>query len=247
VDVTASAGISYQVTPRLFWLLSGGYLRSGGVGAAGEQALPLQQGPMASTGPRFILGPLDTLSLTLFGSKVEFSNGPQSTLVNLTGTWSHALSRTWQTDVTGGAGGFHATGPDRPVNTAVLPVAGVAVTHVWLFPRGNILNTLQLGVGPQPDAISGSVYEHLGAVLINSVPLGERVSLSMSAGVSVTIGNPQRDVRADAALSWVIAPQVSVSGGARVAWLQGSDLLGPTNFAWTGFLIVSVNPLATSL
>ena len=246
VDVSATAGVTYSVTPRMSWLLSGGYLRSGGVGAAGEQALPLQQGPTASTGPRFVLGPTDALEVVLTGWKTQFSNGPAATIVNLTGLWSHAFSRTWQADLVGGAGAFHATGPDRPANDSVLPVAGLALTHVWLLPRGNILNTLQLGAGPQPDAINGLVYERLNAALINSVPLGSRVWFSVTGGVSVTVGNPQRDVRLESMLSWVIAPQVSISGGARLAWLRGSDLLGSTGFGWTGFLVVSVNPLGSS-
>jgi len=247
VDLSATAGVTYSVTPRMSWLLSGGYLRSGGVGAAAEEVLPLQQGPTGSTGPRFVLSPTDALEVLLSGWRTEFSNGPAATIVNLTGTWSHAFSRTWQADLVGGAGAFHSTGPDRPVNDSVLPVAGLALTHVWLLPRGNILNTLQLGAAPQPDAISGVVYERLNAALINSVPLGSRVWFSITGGVSVTVGNPQRDIRVESMLSWVISPQVSVSGGARLAWLRGSDLLGSTGFGWTGFLAVSINPLGTTL
>ena len=246
VDLHATAGITYQVAPRLSWLLSGGYNWSGGLGAAGQQALPLQQGPTASTGPRFGLSPIDALSVVLSGTRTEFSSGPEAAIVDLTGTWSRALSRTWQMDLTAGAGAFHGTGPDRPVNNSVLPVGGLVLTHLWLLPRGNVLNTLQLGAAPQPDPLSGIVYERVSAALISSLPLARRVWFSITGGASATINNPQRDIRLETMLSWVIAPQVSVAGGARLAWLKGSDLLGPFGFAWTGYLTVSVNPLGTS-
>jgi hypothetical protein len=243
VDLNGTAGVTYSFSPRFSWQLSGGYMRSGGVGAAGEQALPLQQGPTASTGPRFVLGPTDALQVALTAWKTEFSSGPQATIVNLTSTWSHGFSRTWQMDLAGGAGAFHSTTPDRPVNNSVLPVAGAALTHLWLLHTGDILNTLQIYAAPQPDALNGVVYERLSAALINSVPITSLLWFTLTGGVSATVGNPQRDARLESGLSWAIAPAVSVAGGVRLAWLQGSDLLGSSGFGWTGYVIVILNPL----
>jgi len=247
VDLNATAGITHLFSPRLSWLFSGGYQLSGGVDATAQQSLPLQQGPLLTTGPRWILGPNDSLGVLLTGSDTRFTSGPRSAIVNLTNTWSHAWSRTWQTDLTGGAGAFHGTVPDQPVNNSVLPVGGLMLTHTWLRPVGNVLNILQFLAAPLPDALNGVVNERLNAALISSVPLAHQLWFDLTGGASMTVSSPQRDARGEAKLTFLFTQQLAVSAGGRVAWLQGSELLGPSGFGWLGFLQISAYPLGTPL
>ncbi len=239
VDLNATAGVAHVFTPRLFWLLSGGYLLSGGADVTAQQSLPLQKAPLASTGPRWVLDPSDSLTLLLSGMDSRFSSGPRATIINLTGTWSHAWARNWQTDLIGGAGAFHGTVPGRPANDSVLPVGGFTVTQTFLRPLGNIRNSLQFLASPLPDSINGAIYERLTANLISSIPLQGWLFLDLTGGASMSIGISQRDARGEARLTFLIAPQVSVAVGARVAYLEGSNLLGPSGVGWLGFLLLT--------
>jgi hypothetical protein len=247
VDLNATAGINHLFSPRLSWLLSGGYQLSGGVDANAQNSVPLQQGPLLSTGPRWTLGPNDSLGVLLSGSDSHFSSGPRAAIVNLTTTWSHAWSRTWQTDLTGGAGAFHGTVPHQPVNNSVLPVGGSLVTHTWLRPVGNVVNTLQFLAAPLPDALNGVVYERLSAALISSVPLTHQLWFDLTGGASMSLSSPQRDARGEAKLTFTVVQQLAISAGGRVAWLQGSELLGQSGFGWLGLVTVSAYALGTPL
>ena len=74
-------------------------------------------------------------------------------------------------------------------------------------------------------------------MLQSTLAPGEHLLLDVSGGASASIGAPQRDARVEARATYVFAPQVGVSLGGRVAWLEGSALL-PTGFGWLCFLSI---------
>ena len=248
VDLVGGAGVAHTFSRTLSWRLAGGYSVSGGADSDAQAVLPLQKGPMASTGPEWSVSPNDSLTALLNASYSQFigpqfSQAPTATLVDLTGGWSHRWTPSWQTDLFAGASGFHATGPGRPVQNSILPIAGFIVTHVLYGHSGNVRNTLQVRVVPLPDRLNGIVNERFETILISSLPLAERLWLDTSGGAAVTFSINQLDVRVEGRLSYAFMPQLAISLGARAAWLEGSTLLGPGGFGWLGFLNLSVYAL----
>jgi len=241
VELVGGAGVVHNFSPTFSWRLAGGYSVAGGANSDAQATLPLQKGPMGSTGPEWAVGPNDSVTALLNASYSkfigpQFSEAPSATLLDLTATWSHRWSPSWQTDLFAGAGGFHATGPGRPVENKVLPIGGFNITHVLYGHAGNVRNTLQLRAVPLPDRLNGLVYERLESILISSVPIVERLWFDASGGAALTPSIDQVDIRLEARMTYAFTRQLGVSIGIRTAWLEGSTLLGPSGFGWLGFL-----------
>jgi len=245
VELNAGAGLVHAFSPNLSWLLSGGYLRRGGSTPEAREALPLQKGPQAATGLQWTLSPLDAWTMLASGSSASFSTGAHATFIDLTGTWSHGWSRAFQTDLTGGASGFHSSGVPtqgggvQPTVDKVLPVAALSLTHRVLQQRGDVINVLQLRVAPLADQLNGSVYERFEAVLMSAIPVAGQLWMQLTGGMSMAVSGPELDARVEGTLSYRLAPQLSVSIGGRTAWLRGADPGAGVGFGWVGFLNVS--------
>jgi hypothetical protein len=128
------------------------------------------------------------------------------------------------------------TSPAR-TEDKLLPVAGLGLRHGWLTRWATWKNSLTFLAAPAPDQINGQVYERLSGVLRSTLAPGEHLLLDLSGGASASIGSAQRDARAEAKGTYLVAPQFGVSLGARVAWVEGSSLL-PTGFGWLAFVAI---------
>jgi hypothetical protein len=243
-ELAGGAGFVHNLSPGLSFLLSGGYARRGGSTSEAQQALPLQKGPMGATGLQGVLGPNDSWTLLASGTSSSFSTGVHATLLDLTGTWSHSWSRTFQTDLTAGGTALHSSGvlaPGggiEPTVDKVLPVAALGFTHRVLQPRGDVMNVLQLRVAPLPDQLSGAIYERFEAVLLSAVPLVGHLWLEVSSGMSIAVSGPQLDVRAEGKLTYLFGPWLGLSAGGRTAWLRGAEPASEMSFGWVGFVAI---------
>ena len=242
IDVDASTGVVGGLSPRVSWLLSAGYTYSGGANTEAQALIPLQQGPKAATGVLWSVGPNDNLATLLNGSESNYSSGPEAAVANLTEGWSHVWSRRIATDLIAGIGGFHSvvpaqgTTPGRTENK-LLPVLGLAVRDAWVTRAFSWRNSLAFLAAPLPDQINGVVYERLSAVFRSTMAPGEHLLLEVSGGVTDTLTAAQLDARIEGKGTYMFNPQVGISVGGRVAWLQGSSLL-PTGFGWLCFVAV---------
>ena len=245
-NLEATAGLVYAVSPRVSWLASAGYLWSGGANATAQQTLPLQKGPFGSTGPIWSLSPGDTLAALLHGYHARFSNGPKSTGFDLTGTWTHQWSRSVQTDLIGGAAVFSSSLPGQPTTIDPYPVAGFAIHQSWIRKMGGWRNTLQVLIAPLPDRLTGVVYQRAAGILASTWAVDERLSFLVTGSAASGLDGNQRDARVEGRVSYAVARELSVSLGGRVAWLQGSTLLGPTGFGWTGLLTITTEVGSTN-
>ncbi len=241
-DLTAGGGFVHALSPTLSWLVGAGYLRSGGATPEAQLALPLQQGPLGATALQWQTSPVDAWTALLDGSNSRFSTGAQATLVDLTGTYSHTWSRTFRTDLTGGATAFHDSGIPNPAGGVyptvekVLPVAGLSLTQRVLQPRGDVLNVLQVRIAPVPDQLTGSIYERFDAVLLSSLPVLDNLWFDANAGMGIAVSGPELDIRVETRLTYVFAPQLNVYIGLRASWVRGSDPTSPIAFGWLGFI-----------
>ena len=235
-----AAGLVYSISPRLEWLASAGYSSSGGATVEARTSLPLQRGPKGSTALLWAASRSDGLSFTLDASHVRFSTGPQSTLANLTTSWTRAWSRSLDTEVIGGVGFFHSVAPGSGGSqslstTDARPVGGLGLRHAVRSRTVLWRNTLSAFAAPAPDTISGTVYERVSAQLGSVLFPVERLSLGVAGGAAMTITGPtQRDARGEAIVTYQFAPDFSVAVGARVAWLEGSSV--GSGFGWLGFV-----------
>jgi hypothetical protein len=239
VDIEGTGGIVYAISPRLSWLGSAGYTYSGGADVVARQSVPLQKGPLGSTGPIWSISPNDTLASLLDASQVSFSSGPHSTIVGLTETWTHQWSRSIQTDLIGGAAGFHNTSPNQPVKNSIYPVGGFAIRQTWIRHLGGLRNSLQFLAAPIPDRLSGIVYEQLNAALVSTWAVNDRLTFNVTGAGAIAVSGPHRDGRLEGRVSYSFAPELVMSVGGRAAWLEGSNLLGSSGFGWVGLLTIA--------
>jgi hypothetical protein len=243
IDLDASAGLVYALSPRLGWRLSAGYLYSGGADAEVRATLPLQKGPHGSTGLEWSASRADTLVLLLDGSNLRFSNGPQSTLATLTMTWTRAWGRSVGTDLLAGAGGLHATTTAAPpVRNTAYPVGGLGLRYTWANRFVSWQNGFTVLAAPAPDRLSGLVSERLSAGLRSAFSPVKQLTFEAIGAASRSIdGPPQRDVRLEGRATYLLGAQLGISLGGRVAWLEGSTLLGAQGFGWVAFLSVGTS------
>jgi hypothetical protein len=245
IDLDGSAGFVYSVGPRLGWRLSGGYIYSGGATAEVRATLPVQKGPNGSTGLQWSASRDDTMAFDLEGSNLRFSNGPESTIASLSITWTRAWSRSVGTDLLGGIGGIHATAPPAPgvpgVNNAPYPVGGLGLRHVWTTRFVSWQNRVTFLAAPAPDRLSGAVNERLSAGLHSALSPIPKLVLDVTVAASRAIGGTQRDARVEGRATYTLGPQFGVSLGGRMAWLEGSTLLGPQGFGWLALVSVGTS------
>jgi hypothetical protein len=240
-----SAGLVYSLSPRLDWLVSAGYFSYGGATPEAQTSLPLQKGPKGSTALLWTASRSDNLAFTLDVSNVRFNTGPQSTLANLTTSWTRAWSRSVGTEVVGGVGYFHSVLPasnGSPARTQddARPVGGLGLRYTTSSRTVVWRNSLSIFAAPSADTISGVINERVSAQLGSVLSPGERLSFAVAGGAAMTVtGTPQRDARGEATISYQVGPALSVAVGARVAWIEGSgraDGLG-----WLGFVSVAAS------
>jgi hypothetical protein len=245
IFLDASTGFVYSLSPRWGWRLSGGYVYSGGADAEVRATLPLQKGPHGSTALDWSASRTDTLVFLLDGSNLRFSSGPESTIATLSTTWTHAWGRSVGTDLLAGISGIHATAPPSPgvpgVRNAVYPVGGVGLRYSWASRFVTWQNGLTFLAAPSADRLSGAVSERLSAGLWSSFSPAKQLAFDVTGAASRTIDAPQLDVRLEGRATYLLGPQLGVSVGGRVAWLEGSTLLGPQGVGWLAFLSVGTS------
>ena len=240
LDFEASGGAVYDAARNLEWISSLGYRANGGADTAARTSVPLQRGPIGSTGPRWSIGPLDSLLTLVDFSHVRFSNGPRSTLVNLTSNWTHVWNPGLETDLLGGIGWFNSSDvPGQAPFSDYKPVGGFALRQVLAGRKARLRNEIQVIAAPATDPLAGTVSERVRGYLSSALTLRERLVLSLTGEVGQTIGLAQRDARIEARVSYAFAPQLAVALGARVAWLESYNLPGNKGFGWLGFVSVA--------
>jgi hypothetical protein len=243
IDLDSSVGFVYSLSPRWGWRTSAGYLYSGGRDVEVRSALPLKKGPHGSTGLDWSATRADTLSISLDGSYLRFSSGPQSTIATLSTTWTHVWSRSVGTDLMAGVGGIHAKTPPEAggqgvENTNLYPVVGLGLRYTWASRFVTWQNRLTVLAAPSADQLTGAVNQRLSAGLESSLSPVKQLVIAFTGAASRSIDAPQRDIRLEGRATYVLGPQLGISLGARAAWLEGSTLLGAQGFGWLAFLSV---------
>jgi hypothetical protein len=243
IDIDASAGFVYSLSPRWGWRLSAGYLYYGGANAEVRATqLPLQKGPHGTTGLEWWASRADSLAFTLDVSNLRFSSGPQSTLATLTTTWTRAWGRSLGTDLLLGVGGIHSTAPPEPgvpgVHNELYPLGGLGLRYALTSRSVFWHNRLTFLAAPSADRISGAVTQRLSAAVQSVLSPIQQLILEVTATGSRSIDGSQRDTRLEGKATYLLGPQFGISLGGRAAWLDGSTLLGPQGFGWLAFLSV---------
>jgi hypothetical protein len=88
------------------------------------------------------------------------------------------------------------------------------------------------------DRISGAVDQRLSAGLQSSLSPVQRLVFDVIGTASRSIRVDQRDTRFEGRATYVLGPLLGISLGARLAWLDGSTLLGAQGFGWLAFLSI---------
>jgi hypothetical protein len=248
IDLDASAGVVDELSQRLQWRASAGYRYTGGGDVEARTSLPLQKGPRGAIGLVWSGSPNDTWTVLLDAFDARFSNGPHSTIANLSLSWTHSWSRELGTDLVAGVTGAHSDIPEQAgvpgrVESSVHPLGGLGLRYTVLGRHSFWRNGISVLAAPLPDPITGLVVQRVGGLAVSALSPTTGLTFEVTGGGAVSVDGTQQDGRVEGRVTYQPVAEVSFSIGARMAWLGGasSTLLGPSGFGWLAFATVSAS------
>jgi hypothetical protein len=236
--VASSAGLTLRYAASRRWIGHGRfeYALAGGVDAIAREALPLQSGPRAAVGAEGALTRKDHLDSAMEISRTTFSSGPEHDVLELSEAWRHALGRTTETTLGGGAALISGRGASGGA-TRAYAVAQAALAHG--LPTRGLETRLSLRYAPVLDRLSGAVDPRLQATAAATLHLSHstaaRGQLSLAQSIPTLQDGAVTLVIGEAALSTRIDRAVQLEVGTRCA-LQRVRSIGATTPQWIAFV-----------
>jgi hypothetical protein len=236
--VASSAGLTLRYAASRRWIARGRfeYALAGGVDASAREALPLQSGPRAEVGAEGALTRKDHLDSAVEISRTTFSSGPEHDVLELSEAWRHALGRTTETTLGGGAALISGRGTSGSA-TRAYAVAHAALAHG--SPTRGLETRLSLRYAPVLDRLSGAVDPRLQASAAATLHLSHGTAAHGQLGLAQSIPALQDGavtlVIGEAALSTRIDRAVLLELGTRCA-VQRVRSIGATTPQWIAFV-----------
>lgn len=149
------------------------------------------------------------------------------------------------TDLMLGVGGVHGVAPPaqgvQAGGDSLYPVGGVGLRYALASRSVSWTNRFTFLASPSPDRISGAVNQRLSLGLGSTLAPVRQLAFDVNAAASRSLGVIQRDIRIEGRATYLLGPALGISLGGRVAWLEGSTLLGPQGFGWLALLSVGTS------
>ncbi|MFO0756283.1 MAG: hypothetical protein U0359_07310 [Byssovorax sp.] len=222
-------GLRYSMTRRLALGARFSYLWSGGADDASRASVPFQWGPDLTLDAGLALTRTDRLETTLDLSRARFYSGPQSNQLSLGERLRHALSRTTDLTIGGGAAAsLSRIGVDEPLKFRVFPLAEAAIAH--RDPSDRLTVRIEIGLLPVTDRLSGKVDERVQAAGSLGLRLHPRAEILAGIGTSRSLAYDDGGVAllsGQVALAIRATSRIRVELGTRSAWQWQQGTTGP--------------------
>jgi hypothetical protein len=247
-----SSGISFR---RWALDMSVGYQLSGGLNDKAKTLLPLQKGPFATASADYGLTKFDRLATTVAASELEFSNGPESIVVEANEAWRRMWARYTDTRLAVGIAGVRAkTETNGEHKTNAKPVAEFSIGQ--RFPgridRGEV--RLDLRMRPGVNRLSGLVDQSVGGTLSGRWQ-HDKLTLRISGGASQSVptSSPSAfrsilgDIGAGYQVSKALLVEVGARGSSQHQFQQTAANAAPVPDLLTGVVYVAVTIQAPAM
>jgi hypothetical protein len=215
LGVEVMVDLAHAFSRRLQLSATAGWQRSGGVGHAAVEVLPLQVGPTATAALSWAADRANTLRLLASASESRFSLGRSSVLSDLGTDWTlHAFSHT-MLDAAAGVTFLHTSGLGSS-SSATYPSGTLGVA--WDLPRSpqsSLRASLRVGLAPGVDRLTALAIQTVRAEGRGELTEGPlHVAVSGSQGHAISgVGAGADDLRFETHASWIVAHGWSVESG----------------------------------
>ncbi|HEY3449717.1 MAG TPA: hypothetical protein VGK67_25410 [Myxococcales bacterium] len=184
------AGLDAALSRHARFSLSAGWLVSGGIDRAAQQALPLQRGPLGELSLSVEATRLDTLQTRLDGSSALFTTGLRATVAGLEESWLRALAPSWSLSLGAGLGVTDVQGA-APSRLRWLPIGEAGLSYKPADRGGAVQAGLSVRAAPVIDRITGEAYERIDGRLAAGWAPRRDLLLSAQAGAGVVATGTQ--------------------------------------------------------
>jgi hypothetical protein len=137
--------------------VSAGYAAYGGLSAASQQLLPLQQGPQLYAGFDHELTRVDQLSTELYAAHTFASSGGQTSQVKLSQGWQRQFDASTRGRVTAGASVYRRA--PEAASLGLSPVAGVELEHDLLETGQRLELKAAAGYAPHQSPLAADLLQ----------------------------------------------------------------------------------------
>lgn len=235
--IDSRPALTARVTASRRWSLTGsfGFLSSGGVDETSRSILPYESGPHAELSGEYRISRTDRLTSYVTLTQLDFSSGPESTLVETTEGWRRALSPTADVSLRGGVVTSAALGAGEPLHWNLWPYAEMSL-------EGQLPNHVAL-VGilrlePVVDRLTGLIDDRIQGIASVRWTFAPRWVFRCDGAVVQSLQVDEKNaisiVFGEAAFVWSASRLLSVEIGTRDA-LQEQTGVTPQP-QWVGFI-----------
>jgi hypothetical protein len=245
-----SARIQHAFSRRLGGAVTGSYQISGGLDARSRAAIPVQKGPGAGAGVRYIATLVDTVGLTVTGDAIR-TEAPATALLPATTTeirqigavvnWAHRWTGQLSGQLFGGAFYERTEQLDPPTEATndVRPEIGASLNYLTGFQGGHLAVGISSTIAPVIDRFSGLVDERASWATVISWTRGRLTLLGTVAGVESLYAAETApsflSYAGSAGAIYRLTREWSVDGGVRASW-QRSLGVGTLPILWGAFV-----------
>jgi hypothetical protein len=156
---------------------SAGYFAYGGISAASQQIVPLQQGPQLFAELSHELTRNDVLSSEVYASYTFATGDRQSSLVKWTASWRRQLAAATSAKLSLGTSFDRRMQTEGAMSLDVYPVAAVELAHDLLARTNRIELRALAGLGPRYSMVTADLQERAEASASARFVLRERFSM----------------------------------------------------------------------
>lgn len=220
------------------------HVRTGGIDGLSRSIFPLQEGPRLEESVEYAASRVDWLTTSARASRLVYSSGPESTLVEVDQGYRHAFAARSFVSLRAGIVGSVARGatgiPGGPRTWSLWPFAEVTLSHER---EDRLTLAATARVSPIVDRITGQIDERAQGSLGFRWAFVPRWLLRAEAGVAQSL--PLREdsrgltlLVGEAAVAWNATRVTSLELGTRSAWqhLRGTEDPSPQ---WVIFCAVT--------
>ena len=239
-DLFTDTELGFSLQPARGWALNGsaGYAAYGGASTASQRVLPLQQGPQLYLGLDHDLTRSDQLSGELYAAHTAASNGRQSSLVQLTGSWRRQLDASTRARIAAGASAYGQSAAGQSFSGGLHPAAAAEIGHQLPGRLPRVELSAVASLRPHQNPLTAELVQRAELALSARFFLPDKLSLRARAATARELRSQPTQLllgALDASLD--LGGDVALAAGTEMLWQRAQDSLPAVR--WLAFTALS--------